>query len=563
MKKLLFALLFLCGTASAEIPYWLPNPFVSTYYIDPSGNDATGTGAIGNPWKTLYKATTTVTTSGDIIHVNAGTYIETINSTLSPGVSIDGDDSATTTITSTQSAPFTPMILAQSSVGTNGNQFINNIRFYGGDTMFVWCAVNFLGRSNVSIRNCSFVNFREYAVILCGQANINDFAAPSTYATGCTFYNNSIYNCAGFGDDGFGSTYGRGAFMYGGTQGLLIHNNSIIQPVRANHPVTGLPRSGWAIKNWNDGFDKGTKIYSNILKRPLFPYSADGVNNYWGFCLELFDQSGIEVYSNTIEGSVDLNRNYIYSIVGYSCYIHDNEIGHSTFTNNEHGIILEFSTKGAIVKNNVIKNVAYGIFYTERSGDSCLNNTIEQNLITIKSTDGSGSGIGHTNDPSNYILKNFRVYNNTIIVDATYWVYWGISMSNALSIDSVTIKNNHIQGTVGGWIVSNVAASSIVNFVSQYNNLYNNAAGNSPQWYGTGGTPSSGYVNSLNINSAPDFDANYHPNTGSPLIDAGVDVGLPYSGSAPDIGFYEVGYTPPPTTSGSGKKYKVQKGTRF
>ena len=29
--------------------------------------------------------------------------------------------------------------------------------------------------------------------------------------------------------------------------------------------------------------------------------------------------------------------------------------------------------------------------------------------------------------------------------------------------------------------------------------------------------------------------------SGSPAIDAGVDVGLPYSGSAPDIGAYEYG----------------------
>ena len=65
--------------------------FASTYYISPTGNDATGTGSLSNPWKTLRKATLTITTPGNIIHVNAGTYVETLTCTLAPGVSIEGD----------------------------------------------------------------------------------------------------------------------------------------------------------------------------------------------------------------------------------------------------------------------------------------------------------------------------------------------------------------------------------------------------------------------------------------------------------------------------------------
>ena len=67
-----------------------------TYYISTTGNDATGNGTIANPWKTLNKATTTVTGTGNIIHVNAGTYIETQQSNLAVGVSIEGDNKTTT-----------------------------------------------------------------------------------------------------------------------------------------------------------------------------------------------------------------------------------------------------------------------------------------------------------------------------------------------------------------------------------------------------------------------------------------------------------------------------------
>ncbi|MCE5344761.1 MAG: hypothetical protein LLG13_00545, partial [Bacteroidales bacterium] len=63
MKNLL-TLLFLFITFNIQAQ--------TTYFISPDGNDATGTGTSANPWKTLYKACGSVTTSGSIIHVNAG-----------------------------------------------------------------------------------------------------------------------------------------------------------------------------------------------------------------------------------------------------------------------------------------------------------------------------------------------------------------------------------------------------------------------------------------------------------------------------------------------------------
>ncbi|MCE5345231.1 MAG: hypothetical protein LLG13_02920, partial [Bacteroidales bacterium] len=61
-KALLLLVLLVSLTSQAQ----------TTYFISPDGNDATGTGTSANPWKTLYKACGSVTTSGSIIHVNAG-----------------------------------------------------------------------------------------------------------------------------------------------------------------------------------------------------------------------------------------------------------------------------------------------------------------------------------------------------------------------------------------------------------------------------------------------------------------------------------------------------------
>src|SRR5436190_24281950 len=59
----------------------------ATYYVSTTGSDA-GTGSSTSPWKTLAKATSAVTAAGSIIHVNAGTYTETVKSNLAKAVSI-------------------------------------------------------------------------------------------------------------------------------------------------------------------------------------------------------------------------------------------------------------------------------------------------------------------------------------------------------------------------------------------------------------------------------------------------------------------------------------------
>src|SRR5437868_3263106 len=100
----------------------------TTYYISPLGSDAAGNGTFLNPWKTLYKATSTVSTSGDIIHVITGIYVETQQSALKTGVSIEGDG-ITSIIKSTENRDFQPIINAVSAEGTNGNQHISNLLF--------------------------------------------------------------------------------------------------------------------------------------------------------------------------------------------------------------------------------------------------------------------------------------------------------------------------------------------------------------------------------------------------------------------------------------------------
>jgi len=47
----------------------------ATYYVTKTGNDTTGTGAVGAPWLTIQKAANTAV-AGDTVHIGAGTYVE-------------------------------------------------------------------------------------------------------------------------------------------------------------------------------------------------------------------------------------------------------------------------------------------------------------------------------------------------------------------------------------------------------------------------------------------------------------------------------------------------------
>ena len=62
-----------------------------TYYVSTSGNDISGNGSKKAPWRSLYKACQSVTKKGDIIHLNAGTFVENRVCSLASGVSLEGE----------------------------------------------------------------------------------------------------------------------------------------------------------------------------------------------------------------------------------------------------------------------------------------------------------------------------------------------------------------------------------------------------------------------------------------------------------------------------------------
>jgi Secretion system C-terminal sorting domain len=518
MKKILLALLLCLGfTAHA-----------TTYYISTTGNDATGNGTLNNPWKTLYKATSTVNMMGDIIHVVAGVYTETQQCELATGVSIEGDG-ITSVIKSTITTSFVGVLkLYSPEEGANGNQSVSYLKF-DGNNRATPRGIDIEGRSNVTIHHCTIVDFKEEGAIFNGKNVFLNELPPSIYATGNAFHDNVVTNCSQF------IGYGTGCLNIGGQTGMLIYNNTITQLQRPN----GEDQIGWPIKYYAGGWLKGIKIYNNSLIKA--PWNGEG----WNFAAELFNQQGMEIYGNTIQGSLDFN----YQTKGdyaYSVYIHDNIITDPAYNpKTESGVIIEYGFEGFWIENNIFRNLSTGVsFYTRANAvlkDFRCSKNLFENIAT--SSDGvgfflGGLGVG-TND---YSIDGFKVLNNTFIGVATNKPGAGINLGDMNNgyLKNVAIRNNHFENVIVSCVKT---GGSVVpdNFNFSYNNVIN------CDQYGTNNNlpihtvVPTNYTLTNNIHVNPLFISGntYSLQASSPLIDAGIDAGLAYNGTAPDIGYSE------------------------
>ncbi len=528
MKLFVLILSFFC----------VSHTWANTYYISPTGSDATGTGTITNPWKTLYKATSTITTSGNTIFLLPGVYVENQTSILKPGVSLQAADTGAV-LKSTMSAQFVPIVQMHSPEGTLGNQTINNIKFDGNNRLTSW-AISIRGRSNVEMYGCVFRDFEETAIMWAGR-NDGALAPPTIFATGNSFHDNIITNSATMD-----ASYGRGAFQFGGQDGMQIYNNYISSDSRP----AGL--NGWPIKGCNDSWIKNCRLHHNTLVSAPYPYFTNGTNNYWDFSIELFDNLGGNIIdSNIVNGSIDMNRQHKGS-APYSVWIHHNTIGFEAIQfHRQCGIILEYSTEDAIIEYNTIRNTADGIMFSMRSGSAITNTTIRNNhIFNLGSTlGGYGTAIGTYDDGSaNYTVNGMFVYNNTIKCAplAANAAVYGVNFSNTSGINNWQVKNNILIGFQESTVWTNTY-NLVSNSQCEYNYFYGNVR-NVPftNWQGTVSLPAGNTIsnNTLGVNPILQGVGNII-GLGSPCIDAGVNVGTAYSGAAPDVGWFEYGSSVP------------------
>jgi hypothetical protein len=210
----------------------------------------------------------------------------------------------------------------------------------------------------------------------------------------------------------------------------------------------------------------------------------------------------------------------------------------SSFNNNDTGIrFIQTGTdypNGTFLLDGVAanNNTSYA-FYV--AGDGV---TIERSSFSGTTQQGRVSG-----------AKDFTFYNNTVYLSPSSAI-WMLYFFNA-RVDTATIRNNIFYMATNSGQMVGTASGANTNVSFDYNEYYfTSYAGNARWlWNGTaynfanwqGGTPSQD-ANALGPSSNPSFvsaPTDLTLQEGSPAIDTGVDVGLPYHRTAPDIGFYE------------------------
>lgn len=510
---------------------------IQYYFIDPAGVDDPGRdGSNLEPWLTLAYACTRVTVPGEIIHVNAGIYTETITSVLAEGVSILGANEATTIITT--AAALNPIIrLSSNAEGTNGNQSISNLTF-DGNTLTALQAIDINARSNVLIHDCTFNDFDEMAVNFKGL--VSGTGRPIIYATGNSLYNCTIDNCSKY------NLYGRGAVGIGGQDGMLIYNNSITQTSRA------AGQNGFLIKYSGLGYNKGIKIYNNNFERVVDNQPYHILLEFWN------NDGGIEIYDNTlIGGCIDVAGSF--SVKGsydYSFYIHDNDMSMviNTIDYPVLAVDIEGSAQDVIVSNNYMNNFNYPIGISVGQPNVTIKNIyICYNIIENWGNTGTdnGSAIQIGCNQATAIIRDIYIFNNVMWDDGSgtdprYGIWFNVTGGY---YDNWVIRNNVIANTSIYWLRLQTGGGAPVFDVLRIenNDLFNNANANN-YFCDAGFTPSS-IINNNNINGNPNFIGgvpyNFHLQLGSPCINAGINVGwlIDYDGVAvanpPDIGCYE------------------------
>ena len=291
----------------------------TTYYISTSGTDGSGhTGLSNDKWRTLAYACSRVTTSGDVIHIDAGTYTETAECILSPGVSIEGAG-VTSWIKShyvyhrdADTSPHAAISLISSS-NTDGNQHLSNFKL-DGDNETSMIGITVWRRNNVIITNMTIVDFHEQGV------SIESFTDPMTMgtrATGCEFSYNIVTNCGDIADVPW---TGGGELQIGGTHELSIHHNIFTSNTRT------IGHCGDLIQC--HPFHEGTKIYNNKF------YKRDHEGGEWNFIIEAWNTSGgFEIYDNEFWGAhcaIDMGAKHDLGVgnvkgdYAYSYYVHNN-----------------------------------------------------------------------------------------------------------------------------------------------------------------------------------------------------------------------------------------------
>lgn len=510
--------------------FMAPSVWAATYYVSPNGSNSGGNGSQAAPWQALSYACSKVTMPGDIVYINAGTYTDNFTCNLSVGVKIQGAGSSLVTINTSAS----PYINASSNLPVvDGNNEMSGISFVGsGSNTGIYSEA----RSNQKIYDSSFNKFGN-AIDIHGKmpkysntctsslptqsATYCDDSAPlsiepgsTDWATGVEIFNNRLIS----------------AKLYPSTiKGALIHDNVIDNSATLQSAVGNT--TYW----WN-----GVQFYNNTLKMQTIAWST--------IAIEVWMVEGdTKFYNNWTNGWFSILLNPNGPNVPYSWEIVNNTFASDLLPGVGSGAVgaaLEtcYHTQNVLIAGNYFANTGSNNTYTRAIGihgkGPIKNLTIRNN--TIYNMNGDGIAINSADSTgAPFAGSNINIYNN--VFDGMHnGTSQGVYIEDGTgTINGVKIKNNIFMRAGHGALI--YPSGHDVKNVEFTNNIV--TGGNYTYDYGT-----SGFSNvSSNYNVTPDLQATgnrsdtyYRAKSSTAnMIDKGTNVGIPYSGTNPDIGVYE------------------------
>jgi hypothetical protein len=521
MKSLLLKNVFVC-----LIVLLSHHALATIYYVSTTGNDSTGNGSATSPWRTLmYAAAHVPASQGHTIQVSAGTFIENGLVEIPLGVNVIGAGKDVTILKAASSFYYHPadpgyatdkFLISLSQVNPSpGNQTLQNFTI-DGDSKQLHGGIYVRYRNNVVIDGVSVKNTNFTGIWL--------WDVQSSQIT-----NTQLLNCS------WGSTgYCSGALNLGNLTNVEISNLNVDE--NTGYGVKAIGPDGY-----NDIFS--LKIHDSHIS--VAPYGLWNNGSAPNIALELWSVNLVtcEIYNTYVDNTISLvNSQNIPSSGTQTMHLHDNTLDMVTRSSGS-GYGLELTINDAEVDHNYFIQGSYGI----ANWDNPMQNWNIHNNV-FYGIQGTYPGEIVRSQWSG--LHNVKLYNNTI-------EFIGAQTSNVVGVyggasDNLDIKNNlvinnntsysfypnQVIHSEGGATISNLTVLNnsttnmdpgdlLTSLLSALNPLVKLTPLANPSITKSGNRPAPYYI----------------PASGSSLIDAGLNVGLPYTGTAPDIGAYEFGGT--------------------
>ncbi len=257
------------------------------------------------------------------------------------------------------------------------------------------------------------------------------------------------------------------------------------------------------------------RIYRNVIRR----CSGDGTQIFGvtGQAISTYAKNVEFVDNDFVEGNttLGLTENALDFKAGDGVLVRGNRM--TGFHNNK-TIVVQKGCRNIRVEDNEISNGLSGIEMREEGGAAFIqqNNSVVGNLF---------------HDMSSYCIKfddaeNVAIENNTLVNIGAEPFRFESTLLGTPSINVGVLKNNLVMNAA-----NSPSGTSLLSGVDVgYNGWFQASAGGLSRTTDTVGS-NPGFANPT--------AGDYHLLLGSPCIDAGFPVGLPFVGAAPDLGVYE------------------------